>query len=297
MRCMNCGLPLSPSRTLTSCPRCGAALNVFQGAQQPQQQFEQTGWEGGMGGGSGQQNLWGQGGSSAPNAFSPFPPQNQGNPNAFHSGGLQQTPLAPRRPYTLPQSKGNPRVMLMIAGLCVFLAAMLLGLVLLLAQNNGGNSSPNTASNNSTTTSTTTATPSGATATSATSTPDASASPTGTAYPGQQYIDNAQMSTGVDSKTLAPTNPTTTFKVGSNVYVSFKLHPPSQGGAYCTYWYLNGKQIAQPYSHPVKATSRASYVYFTYGQAGSAYVELFWASSTSCSDQVLAQHVDFTVTA
>src|SRR5437879_11551604 len=116
MRCMNCGLPLSPSRTLTNCPRCGAALNAFQGAQQPQQQFEQAGWESGAGG-AGQQNLWGQGGSSAPNAFSPFPQQNQGNPNAF---GLQQTPMAPRRPYETPKSKANPRLLFMVAGLCVF---------------------------------------------------------------------------------------------------------------------------------------------------------------------------------
>ncbi|HEX7735149.1 MAG TPA: hypothetical protein VF458_09800 [Ktedonobacteraceae bacterium] len=296
MRCMNCGLPLSPSRTLTNCPRCGAALNAFQGAQQPQQQFEQTGWESGMGG-AGQQNLWGQGGSSAPDAFSPFPQQSQGNPNAFRASGLQQTPMAPRRPYETPQSKANPRLLFMIAGVCVFLAAMILGLVFVLAQANGGNPSPNTASNQNSTATATATGPASATATSSSSTPDPNATATGTPYPGQQYIDNAQMAQGVDAKTLAPKNPTTTFTVGSKMYVVFKLHPPSQGGAYCAYWYQNGKQISQPYAYPVKGTSRGSFVYFTYGQAGDGYVELFWASSVSCSDQQLAQHVDFTVTA
>jgi hypothetical protein len=104
------------------------------------------------------------------------------------------------------------------------------------------------------------------------------------------------MALGVD-KQLQATNPTTTFKLGTTMYVVFKLHPPSQGGAFCAYWFQNGKQITQPYTYPVKAASRRSYATARYGQAGAGYVELYWASSQSCSDKVLAQHVDFTVTA
>ena len=54
MKCINCGLPLSPARNLSNCPRCGAALEVAQGVGQ--QSFNQGGW-----GNTGQQqNPWGQ---------------------------------------------------------------------------------------------------------------------------------------------------------------------------------------------------------------------------------------------
>lgn len=301
MRCTNCGLPLSPSRTMTNCPRCGAPLNALQGAPQ-QQQFEQPTWEGSMGG-AGQQNPWGQGNASAPSPYSPFPPQNQGDLNANRAGGfgdgLPQSPLAPRRPYAQQsKSKANPRLLFIVAGLFVFLAAMLLGLVYVLGSANSGNNSQNNTANTgqNTPSSQVTTTPAGVTPTTDTTTPDANASPTGTAYPGQQYIDGAQMAAGVDQKTLQPQNPTTTFTAGASMYVLFNLHPPSQGGAVCSYWYLGGTQVTS-YAFVVKGTSRVSYTYAKYGSAGQGYVELYWASSKSCSDKVLAQHVDFTVTA
>ena len=306
MKCMNCGLPLSPARTLANCPRCGAPLNAVQGAQ-PQQQFERPGWEGGMGGAGQQNNPWGQGNSPVPGSYSPFSPPNQGGFNANRIGGSgdgpQQSPLASGRPFSPSSiSKMNPRLLFIVAGLFVFLAAMLLGLVYVLGSSHGGGSAPTTASTSSNSTSTSgntsaTATQAGSTPT-ASSSPGASASPTdtGTAYPGQQYIDGAQMAAGVDKQTLQATSPTTTFKVGSSMYVVFKLHPPSQGGAVCSYWYLGGNQVTA-YPFPVKATSHGSYTYATYGSAGQGYVELYWASSQSCSDKVLAQHVNFTVTA
>lgn len=303
MRCMNCGLPLSPERNLSNCPRCGASLNALQGVQQ--QQFDQAGW-GNMGGAS-QQPSWGQ--TPPPGPFSPFTQQNQGGPttpmgSGFNSGmgsGMQQSPLAPRRPYAPPQGKrSNPRLLFMAAGLCVLLAAMLLGLIYILGSSGSGNPSPSTANTNSNTPGSSTATaPASASPTAAdTTTPTADASPTasGTAYPGQQYIDGAQMSAGVNKQTAQPVNPTTTFKAGATMYVTFKLHPPSQGGAVCAYWYLNGNQVVL-YPLAVKGSNHANFTYATYGSAGPAYVELYWASNTSCSDKVLAQHVDFTVTA
>ncbi len=296
MRCTNCGLPLSPARALTNCPRCGAPLNAMQGAPQQQQS-----WEGNMGG-AGQQSPWGQGSSSMPGSFSPFPPQNPGSlsPNRVSGSGgdLPPSPLAPRRPpYTTPPRKNNSRLLFVVAGLCVFLAAMLLGLIYVLGSANSNNNTPNTANSSSNTpTSGTTATAAATATTDASSTPEAGASPAGTAYPGQQYIDNAQLAGNVNKKTLEPENPATSFKVGAAIYVIFKLHPPSSGGVVCSYWYLSGKQITQ-YVFAVKGSQHASYTYAIYGSAGSAYVELYWASSKSCSDKVLAQHVDFTVTA
>ncbi|HEY0753047.1 MAG TPA: hypothetical protein VGD98_03730 [Ktedonobacteraceae bacterium] len=271
-------------------------MNALQGTSQQQQQFEQASREGGMAG-AGQQNLWGQGLASAPGPHSPFPQQNQGGSNINRAGGsgdgLRQASPGPRRLSPPPKAKTNPRLLFIVAGLCVFLGAMILGLIYILATSNTGGSSPNTASNNQNNTSLTATAQTGASSPTASS----SASPTGTVYPGQQYVYGAQMATGVNKTPLQAKNPTTTFKVGTTMYVVFKLHPPSKGGAFCVYWYQSGKQVTTPYAYAVKAGTHGSYAYAAYGQAGSGYVELYWASTVSCSDQILAQHVDFTVTA
>ena len=314
MRCTNCGLPLSPARQLTNCPRCGAPLNTLQGAQPQQQPLEQPNWAGGMGGANQPNNLWGQGSAPTPGSFSPFSQASQGglnaNGNSWQGNAPQQSPLSPQRPSSAPTlNKLNPRLLFMVAGLFVLLAAMLLGLVFVIGSHSGG-SSPNTASTSLNTSTgkstpqaaaTQAATPTDTSSTpdpNATSTPDANSTPAanGTAYPGQQYIDSAQMAAGIDQTTLQAVNPSTTFKVGSSMYVVFQLHPPSQGGAVCSIWYLGGKQLTT-FASAVKPTSHASYTYAIYGSPGQAYVELYWASSKSCSDKVLAQHVDFTVTA
>src|SRR5258708_2833042 len=120
MKCTNCGLPISPTRTAANCPRCGAPINAGQGVQQ--QPFDQGGWgnaggvqqqpfdQGGWGnmGGMQQQNPWVQTASTA--GQNQFPQQdfpNQGMPGAARTpgfngagrSGLEQTKLPPRRPY------------------------------------------------------------------------------------------------------------------------------------------------------------------------------------------------------
>lgn len=289
MRCINCGLPLSPARTPNNCPRCGAPVNVEQGVMQ--QQAGQTGW--GMGAAS-QQNPWGQGAS--PNPYNPF--VQQAPPNQGMAGsGLPNTPMSPRRPYQSPQKPGNPKLWYSVAGLCVLLAGLLLVFVYVLGSGSS-NPSPNTANTNTQTPAAQTNTPQASTsptASNANASPTAEASATGTPYPAQQYIDGAQMAQGVDKTSMQPQQPTTSFKAGTNMYVVFQLHPPSQGGAVCSYWYLNGKQITT-YPFKVRATSHASYTYAIYNNAGPAYVDLYWASDTNCSDKALAQHVEFTVT-
>jgi hypothetical protein len=182
---------------------------------------------------------------------------------------------------------------------------LLLVLITVLSTSGSNNASSNTAltsatsptAANSTVAPQATSTP---TAASDNATPTVSDSPTttGTAYPGQQYIDNAQMAMGVDNKTMQPQQPTTTFPVNTNMYVIFDLHPPTQGGEVCAIWYLQGSSNpVTSYNFDVKGTSHASYTFASYGSPGQAYVELYWASDKSCSDKILAQHVDFTVTA
>jgi hypothetical protein len=328
MKCTNCGLPLSPTRTTTNCPRCGTPINTLQqqpfeqqagwgnAGNVPQQPFEQqAGW--GNAGGVPPQNPWMQVASTT--APKPYPPAAMPNQGASLNGlngsfrpGLQQSSFPPRRPYEQPKKPKNTQIMFIIAGLCVVLSALILIFVAVIGSSNSGNSSATTvntnasAANSGTATanaSQSTATPTTATTNDATPTPAASA-PTdgtpaanGTPYPGQQYINNAQMAAGVDNSTLQPQNPTTTFKSGSNMYVIFSVNPPSTGGEVCLNWYLNGTQITQS-NFPVKGTSRGSYAYavFGAGSSGSAYVELYWATDSSCDNKTLAQHIDFTVT-
>ncbi len=286
MKCSSCGLPLSPSRTNTNCPRCGTPINADQKAASTpvQQQYQQANWghAGVVEAGVGQplQNYqWPQNMQAYP--YSPTP--QQASQPGFAPGPPQQgTP--PRNPL-------NTKVGFVVAGLCILAGGMLLIFVYFLAIGLPGSNSNNT---NNTTTATSTSNVSTPTTTTA-PTATAALSPTTPVYPGQQYIDNAQMANSVDPNSLQPTQLTTTFKIGQKIYVTFHVHPPGHSGVVCLVWYLNNQQVTN-FNLPVSANSKYSYAYSIYGRSGTAYVELYWASTTQCADQVLAQHVDFTVT-
>jgi hypothetical protein len=267
-----------------------------------------------------QYNPWGQ--EAPPNAFQPFGQQQaplqpfgqQQAPPAFNQfgsmpgqlneapgsmrSGQPQQPLMPRRPLAPPPKKS--RVGLKIALVGLIMATLLLAFIAILGFTGIGKAAPNTANTNPSPTSTTPPTATVAPTNSASPTASVSPSATGTAYPGQQYIDGAQMATGVNKATAQPQQPTTTFTVGTQMYVTFNLHPPSTGGEVCILWYLNSKQLATDppiTTINVSPTYKSSYAYSIYNNAGPAYVELYWASDKTCADKVLAQHVDFTVTA
>ena len=288
MKCSSCGLPLSPTRTPTNCPRCATATDASSTIAQPHNQYAY--WETSRvvdAGGTPPQNYqWTQHVQSSP---ANSPPLQSGQ---MWYGQVYQPGYSPSPPpqFTPPSGPGNTKLGFIVAGLCILAASLILISVYFSATDlPGGNSS-----NSATTTSASTPNISTSTPTSA---PTATAIPsqTATSHPGQQYIDNAQMSAAVDANTLQPSQFTTTFKTGQNIYVSFQVHPNGHAGAVCLIWYLTSKQIIK-FSLHVSAASKYSYAYAIYGGSGSAYVELYWASSTQCSDKVLAQHVAFTVT-
>lgn len=283
MKCTACGLPLSPTHTPTSCPRCGTSTQAASATSQPQ--YQRTYWE--------PAGVVDAGGPPPPNyesaqnvqhspSYSP-PPQ----PAQMWSGQPYQPGYSPAPP---PTGSRNTKLGFIVAGLCILTGAFILIFVYFLATGLSGSNSNNSA------TITGTSTPNVSTTTPTTA-PTATAIPsqTTTTYPGQHYVDNARMSAEVDPNTLQPTQLTTTFKTNQNIYVSFQLHPNGHAGAVCIIWYLNSKQITN-FKLPVSATSKYSYAFSIYGGPGPAYVELYWASTTQCTDQVLAQHVDFTVT-
>ncbi len=130
----------------------------------------------------------------------------------------------------------------------------------------------------------------------AASTPTALPTATTSAFPGQQYIDSPQMASSINFNTAQPIQATTTFKVNQRIYVTFAIHPNGKSGAICLYWFLNNHAVTQ-FPFAVTAAARAAYSYAIYGGTGNGYVEIYWASTTACSDRMLAQHVAFTVTA
>jgi len=176
-----------------------------------------------------------------------------------------------------------------LAGLCVITGGLILVFVYFMAS---GLPSTNTTSASMGAPTTTSGTlPSATTVSSPTVLP----SQTVGAFPGQQYIDNAQMASMVNTNTAQPLQTTTRFKVNQRIYVTFNIHPNGKSGAVCLLWYLNSR-IVTLYPFAVTTAANAGYSYAIYGTAGEGYVEIYWASSTTCSDKILAQHVNFTVT-
>lgn len=332
MRCTNCGLPLSPSRMAANCPRCGAATGSHSksGATVRQQDVDRRAWGNAPGeagtGGMLQESPWNPGSAAQYALYLPVqqPPaisDNPGNwPEPAAAPQMQQETwegipsdqrwnTGSNMQYSYPQisepfagttrgqtrqgqrinKKNTTRLGFTVASLCVITGGLLLVFVYFLASGSTGNPGGSAGSSNlqSAAISPTSLPPSPS--------PMHTPSPTATHFPGQQYIDHAQMASAIDAKTEQPTQLATTFQINAKIYVTFQLHPPGQSGAVCLSWYLNGKQVTS-YQFAVGQYNSASYSYAIYGNAGPGTVEIYWASSTSCADEQLAQRLDFTVT-
>ena len=212
-----------------------------------------------------------------------------------------QFPQAPQRSSNqIPSKKSigglrlSGRNGFTVAGLCVLTGGLLLVLVYMMAQG----LPPSTSSNASSIGTVAAKSASLATKAPTPGTTDATATglavtPTPT-FPGQQYIDNAQVASAVNTKTAQPTQLATNFKVSQQIFVTFAVHPGGRNGAVCLLWYLNTHQFTH-YEFLASGNATPAYSYAYPGSAGTGYVEIYWASTTACSDKILAQHVDFTV--
>lgn len=363
MRCIHCGLPLSPKYTYTHCPRCNKPLAPEPQSPGKSPSYDNQAW-GGQRATSG--SSWGQEQAQAFNfrteeasfqaqpqqAFSTSSPQwstsssspqwatiSSQEPQSFPQAG-QQVPffqanqgwqsvanLPPQQstpepmpshgyansvPYMLPAgvtgalsstpvpgTGGRPQpprtnnIGFVMAGLCVFAGGLILIFVYFMAL---GLPSSNSTNSTASTGITTTPQANANLPTAVTASPTVALSPTMSGNLGAQYIDNPQMASSVNISTAQPTQATTTFKPQQKIYVTFNIHPNGKFGAVCLYWYLNNKYITQ-YPFAVTPNDKAGYSYAIYGGTGPAYVEIYWASSTACSDKILAQHVNFKVTA
>ena len=307
MKCKNCGFPLSPTNASMTCPRCHTSVASGPGPVE-QQSFPQP---------APSSPTWATGSSQNQIIFSPveqapFPqtgqmwqsaptpesmPATLNHSSALYdvpahtAGGMYSSPSTPA-PSIRPQARRASNLGFIVAGLCVSAGGLILIFVYIMAlalpspaSTSTSSIAPTVTHNTPITLPTSTAAPS----------PTAALSPTAEAFHGQQYIDNPQMASSVNTITAHPIQATTTFKVKQKIYVTFNIHPDGNNGAVCLYWHLNNKNVTQ-FPFAVTSNATAGYSYAIYGGTGTAYVEIYWASTTACSDKILAQHVNFKVT-
>jgi len=323
MKCIHCGLPLSSTRTQVNCPRCGMATTPghesreLSGSQDliPVHQVGYAYSEHTLGSSAGdlqaspaalpraQSSGW------EPQAVHTRPPAPtttiwepsssilpQSTPPSQTRPALQYDPEhLSSRPRMEPRKHKHPgpstNIGLIVAGLCVFTSALILIFVYFMATglSNGASGAENVISQTPTAT-TIVSSPSPL------SSPTVVSSATPIALPGERFIDNAQTASAIDSSTAEVTTPATTFSINQKIYIAFNLHPNSQAGAACLSWYLNGKKIAHYEFAAAPNISRSVYSYEVYQAAGAGSVRIYWASSIACTDKLLAQEVNFSVT-
>ena len=310
MRCTTCGFPLAPYRTI--CPRCGAANETggkpsklrtkLQSLQTPQPQEQGTPQALGQEQTPNQQPQQGdyQAGQmlfsnqNAPAQMQRPPvqepvqpvPWGTATPPPFPGTVQQRANFSPR---SRPSDATNvTKFRLSIAAICIAMGGLILLLVYFMAPGvlttpaQQASTAPHTSVN-----STHVITPH-----TATTTPKPVATATATGNSGQKYIDNAQMASAVDAQTAMPLTPEITFQSGQAIYVTFSVHANTVGAA-CLYWYLQDQLITTYQRNVGPVTQDYSWAY--YQGNGAAHVDIYWASTTDCTDKVLAQSVNFTV--
>jgi hypothetical protein len=227
----------------------------------------------------------------------PAPPPAPMEVNMPSSGAQYPVPERTASMYSAPAPAVRPQpprmsnVGFIVAGLCVIVGALILVFVYVMAQTLLFTSTGTITASTATPFVTAHSMPS---PTASIPTPTVVTSPTIGTFPGQQYIDNPQMASAVNTNTAQPLQVTAMFQVNQRIYVTFDIHPNGNNGAVCLVWYLNDRIVTQ-FPFAVTASARAGYSYAVYGVSGTGYVEIYWAGSVACNDKLLAQHVNFTI--
>lgn len=327
MKCLQCGFPLSPTRT--HCPRCGASngnvkgaatprLSPTPGVPSPSQSSEQDNRFGGsyvdLSTPPAAWNTptsaasWDAVPHTAPPVFSPtdngyYGQVGQGGQfgNVMEQGQGYATPeraseplsyaplLPPLQPPSPVKRPRSSRFGFTLAGLCLITGALLLVFVYFMSISLG------TSATNSQIAASSTGTTKATVAPTAQPSPSPTASPT-PSFPGQQYISNAQMASAINTNTAQPITPATAFQVRNRMYVTFQVHTSGTAGGVCLLWYLNNS-LFTTFNFPVPSDTSA-YSYALPGTTGTGNVEIYWTPHNSCADpnKVLGQRLDFTVT-
>ncbi len=239
--------------------------------------------------------------------------QNQANPypNQYAPGGMP--PAYPPPGYMPPQQQPRRKtrwglIIGIIAGVLVL--ACIGSSVLVLARL--GRSTANTQATSTANTQTTPAantTPAGSNATPANTntTPAANSNSTGVSPSGltidpnaASIVTDAQSAKNVNQDTAAPVDPTSTFKAGDRVYVVFKVNN-NKVDVTTQKIYVGAKfyvdRVLAAKINPITFDTVVPGGYFagTYKVASQGTAELYLCYKSDCSDEKLAQVVNFTV--
>jgi hypothetical protein len=110
----------------------------------------------------------------------------------------------------------------------------------------------------------------------------------------QQYFSEAQLGSEINNSTAQIVTQSTTFQLHQRIYVTFLVHTGNQIGAACLLWHW-GNNSQTEFQFQLLASSGSAYSYMPAEAAGTGKVEIYYASTTACSDEILAQTVDFNI--
>jgi hypothetical protein len=202
-------------------------------------------------------------------------------------------PLLARKPYSSAQSSAKrTRMGFTIAGLCIIAGSLLLVFVYLIEQGvlPGGRTTTLSAIQPSSTarldqTAIVTQTP-------PSSTPATTPTPT---LPGQDLLDTSVLSSSFNEQTGQILQQSTDFKVNQKIYVIFSLHPGGNSHLVCLDWYLNDLSVNKLAFQVNPAYNYKYYSFAFMSTSGKGHVDISLASTTTCTDAILAQKLSFTV--
>lgn len=336
MRCLQCGMPLSPART--NCPRCGAPGGntgvrhsgklrlIPDTSPTPPNGYPpvvaQPSW-GTMApavptleASQGQGTMPGQPGQFS-SQTGPFPYSVQDTQQPVDMPNQMYVPSTPNQPVALPFSPLPPpnpyrstqaphrrqtktKLGFTVAGMCFVTGALIMIFVFIMAQSLSADNKATGIAN---------ADNSAPVQDVATNTPEAGQKPSPTSLQttptppatGGAYIDNTNLASSVDLHTGQPLVATQTFHRGQAIYVTMTIHQAAYSGAVCINWSINNQMV--PYANPAAPegatylAQTSAYFYYKPGAAGSGYVDIAWSNTTACTNKVPVQHLLFTIVA
>lgn len=213
-------------------------------------------------------------------------PQPQSEAGAFPHPP-QRTPLNP--------NKRTIRFGFTVSGLCILTGGLILIFVYMMSLSLPPSSSTQLSSQSNQGQNTTTPVAVKPTEAPSPTVADATSTSTAGSFPGQQYIGNAQTASAINTTAAVPTSVTSQFKTNQKIYITFTAHG-GQSGTVCLLWFINNQQFDN-YEFQVDANSTPAYSYTSTGTPGTGYVQVYWATQPTCADKLLAQQVNFTVSA
>jgi flagellar basal body-associated protein FliL len=281
VNCTSCGANLQPGTT--ACPLCGTPVPYNANPSSGSSPFDPTVASSPYGGTPPPSTAYGPPSYGTPPPPNPYPynappPQQQnfyGAPPPQQQGGYVMPP--PQQMYPAqPPPKRRSRLGLILGIIAVVLIVACAGISFAVYQ---GIRQTGTIINSSL-----------ATVTSLANTPTVGKTidPAAAAI-----IKNPQTSSAID-KNLAPTKQTTTFSTSQDIYVTFDISSNGQDGYIEAKWYQNGQLLSTKLFHHT-ASNDVGYFSRTFANSGDGVAEIYWCTKADCSDEQLAQIVNFTV--